>query len=196
MAQWYFKEFSVSWLGVFHSSAFLSGQDAAKEDSQVWNLAKTTVAAMVPMVFRGFPGGSQGGSQGGSPGILHAEIQRASGQIDGGMLKDCGDFLFFSENRLFKILDACVIFFDEIILQYFRDFVLCDLEGTEIQHAVFRRWSWKHKKISLNHRESTWTIPSGNSTVCDIENGPVEIVDLPIHHGDFPARYVKKNQAG
>ena len=90
-------------------------------------------------VPRGFPGGSQGGSQGGSPGILHAEIQRASGQIDGGMLKDCGDFLFFSENRLFKILDACVIFFDEIILQYFRDFVLCDLEGTEIQHAVFRR---------------------------------------------------------
>ena len=24
-----------------------------------------------------------------------------------------------------------------------------------------------------------------------IENGPVEIVDFPIKHGDFPVRYVK-----
>ena len=50
--------------------------------------------------FPWFSGGSQGGSQGGSPGILHAEIQRASGQIDGGMLKDCGDFIFFGESTV------------------------------------------------------------------------------------------------
>ena len=26
----------------------------------------------------------------------------------------------------------------------------------------------------------------GNLTVCQLENGPVEIVDLPIENGDFP----------
>ena len=29
-----------------------------------------------------------------------------------------------------------------------------------------------------------------------IENGPVEIVDFPIKHGDFPVRYVTVYQAG
>ena len=29
-------------------------------------------------------------------------------------------------------------------------------------------------------------LPSGNLTVCDIESGPVEIVDLLIENGDFP----------
>jgi len=29
-----------------------------------------------------------------------------------------------------------------------------------------------------------------------IENAPVEIVDLPFNHGDFPVRYVNVYQAG
>ena len=29
-------------------------------------------------------------------------------------------------------------------------------------------------------------VPSGKLTVCELENGPVEIVDLPIRNGDFP----------
>ena len=29
-------------------------------------------------------------------------------------------------------------------------------------------------------------LPSGEHTVCELENGPVEIVDLPIKHGDVP----------
>ena len=32
-------------------------------------------------------------------------------------------------------------------------------------------------------------LPSGNLTIA-IENGPVEIVDLPIEHGDFPVRFL------
>ena len=28
--------------------------------------------------------------------------------------------------------------------------------------------------------------PSGKLTVCELENGPVEIVDLPINNGKFP----------
>jgi len=28
-------------------------------------------------------------------------------------------------------------------------------------------------------------LPSGKQTVCEVENGPVEIVDLPINHGNF-----------
>ena len=27
---------------------------------------------------------------------------------------------------------------------------------------------------------------NGKPTVCELEHGPVEIVDLPIEHGDFP----------
>ena len=30
-----------------------------------------------------------------------------------------------------------------------------------------------------------YSIPSGKLTVCELENGPVEIVDLPIKNGDF-----------
>ena len=33
-------------------------------------------------------------------------------------------------------------------------------------------------------------LPSGNLTVSEPENGPVEIVDFPIKTGDFPVRYV------
>ena len=32
----------------------------------------------------------------------------------------------------------------------------------------------------------SWDIPSGKPTVCELENGPVEIVDLPIENCDFP----------
>ena len=28
-------------------------------------------------------------------------------------------------------------------------------------------------------------VPSGKQTVCELENGPVEIVDFPIENGDF-----------
>jgi hypothetical protein len=28
----------------------------------------------------------------------------------------------------------------------------------------------------------------GKLTVCELEHGPVEIVDFPIQHGDFPVR--------
>ena len=33
-----------------------------------------------------------------------------------------------------------------------------------------------------------WRLPSGSdvNVVCELENGPVEIVDLPIEHGDVP----------
>ena len=30
----------------------------------------------------------------------------------------------------------------------------------------------------------------GKQTVCELENGPVEIVDLPTKNGDFPYSYV------
>ena len=30
-----------------------------------------------------------------------------------------------------------------------------------------------------------WDIPSGKLTLCELENGPVEIVSFPIENGDF-----------
>ena len=37
----------------------------------------------------------------------------------------------------------------------------------------------------INPLGSHQHLPSCKLTVCDIENGPVEIVDLPFKHGDF-----------
>jgi len=43
--------------------------------------------------------------------------------------------------------------------------------------------------IAINYRKNSWFpsmgLPSGNLTVCDIENGPF-IVDLPVENDDFP----------
>ena len=45
--------------------------------------------------------------------------------------------------------------------------------------------SWPVGVMSMAGRLSLASqvyIPSGNLTVCELENGPVEIVDLPIQH--------------
>ena len=45
---------------------------------------------------------------------------------------------------------------------------------------------WMIRPKSLDHVKHVEHIPSGKLTVCELENGPVEIVDLPIKNSDFP----------
>ena len=54
-------------------------------------------------------------------------------------------------------------------------------------------WLWRY---IYSWTSSGW-VPSGIFfTKSELENGPVEIVDLPIKNGDFPVRYVNVYQAG
>jgi hypothetical protein len=43
-----------------------------------------------------------------------------------------------------------------------------------------------HRTEKMAHFSMIFPLPSGNLLQFAIENGPVEIVDLPIKHGDFP----------
>ena len=97
---------------------------------------------MVPMVFRDCPCWM----------LLDigadAEIQRASGQIDGGMLKDCFLRILFKKGWL---LSSFCSHDDETILQYVSKFVLWNLEGEGKQSWEFttqfslERWSFTHE---------------------------------------------------
>ena len=46
------------------------------------------------------------------------------------------------------------------------------------------------KGVMCQKKNINRTVPSGKLTVCELENGPVDIVDLPMNNCDFPYSFM------